>query len=163
MSRKFANISINDLEAKIKAIVGDEGDSFIVQKLEKDIKVEFDTENYETTKGYAGPQSLMGYNQEENGFTYLGVCSGGDWETPIFFCVYWDGKRIRGYVPTEGNPWNTDTKTAYGNDDISDNKNIKKRYPDKFVNNKENDIEYLDLDFDEIKIKKDILERIKHI
>ena len=38
----------------------------------------------------------------------------------MFFIIYWDGKKLRAYVPTDGNPWNTDTKEAYGNDEEKD-------------------------------------------
>ena len=39
----------------------------------------------------------------------------GDWEIPVYFMVYYDGKRIRVYVPTVGNTWRQDLKQALGN------------------------------------------------
>ena len=32
-----------------------------------------------------------GFHTLDNGFTYLGVVAGGDWEYPVFFCLYSDG------------------------------------------------------------------------
>jgi len=140
MARTFAPISISELEAKIdKAFVEDDpknpycnkSDAFsthvMLEKLGKDLKVSFDFENFEM-----GGKELMGYTTLSNGFTFCGMSAGGDWEYPVFFVVYWDGKKLRGYVPTEGNPWNTDTKTAYGNDEDADGYNAHKRWPDLF-------------------------------
>ena len=39
----------------------------------------------------------------------------GDWEIPVYFMVYYDGKKIRVYVPTVGNTWRQDLKQALGN------------------------------------------------
>lgn len=47
---------------------------------------------------------------------------------PIFFCIYWSGKELRAYIPKEGNLWNTDTKSAYGDNPESDLKNLRKRF-----------------------------------
>lgn len=94
-------------------------------------KVHFDTENM-TDKGYnlrpgSDEEKYMGLTTLENGLTYLGVSAGGDWEWPVFFAIYWDGKKLRGYIPEDGNPWNTDTNMAYGNDEKADVINARKR------------------------------------
>lgn len=98
-------------------------------------KVEFDQENleWENGEGYAGTKDITGFNTLKNGLSYLGVCCGGDWENPLFYIVYWDGRKLRGYIPTEGNHWNTDKNSAYGNnyeDDFGfpDEKNCLKRF-----------------------------------
>ena len=79
----------------------------IFSKFKKDIsKVHFDFENVEG----------MGIHTLSNGLTYYAFTAGGDWEQPIYIILYWDGKSFRGYIPTEGNPWNTATNCAYGND-----------------------------------------------
>ena len=52
----------------------------------------------------------------ENNLPVLFVNAGGDWESPICFIIYWDGKSLRGYVPTKGNVFNKKTKAAYGNE-----------------------------------------------
>ena len=72
----------------------------------------------------------MGYQELDNGMMLLGVNAGGDWEKAIYFCIYWDGKQLRAYIPTEGNTWNTLNKVAVGNDDECDEKFIAK-YPGK--------------------------------
>jgi len=123
--RKFALITIDQLKAKIDKIV--EGDSFysyktLTSQVEKDLsKVEFDTENIDCTPApnvmYGG---LLGYHTLDIGLTFFGVLAGGDWESPVFFIIYWDGKKLRGYIPKNGNAWNHNTHEAFGNDDEAD-------------------------------------------
>lgn len=157
MSRYFAPITEAELKAKIdKAFVDEDpndpyinrGDAInhqvLLDKLGKDLKVSFDFENFD----------IEGYRTLPNGMTYLGLQAGGDWEHPVFFIIYWDGKKLRGYVPTEGNPWNTTTKQAYGNDEDADLKNARKRWPDC-----PDDIDGW-FDRDEAEIIKDIQSRI---
>jgi len=100
------------------------------KKVEEDIgKVNFDFENWEAAApGYCNCGDIMGYRVAPNGLPFLGVTAGGDWEYPVFFIIYWDGKKLRGYVPTDGNMWNTDTKEAYGNGE-DDGLNMAKRWP----------------------------------
>jgi len=102
------------------------------EKIVSDLKVSFDTENFECAdgKGYNGAETLTGFRITTTGLRFLGCSAGGDWEVPVFFIIYWDGSRLRAYVPTDGNTWNTDTKMAYGNDARADFENAKKRYPD---------------------------------
>jgi len=102
------------------------------EKIVSDLKVRFDTENFECAEGegYNGTETLTGFRITTTGLRFLGCSAGGDWEVPVFFIIYWDGSRLRAYVPTAGNTWNTDTKMAYGNDARADFENAKKRYPD---------------------------------
>jgi hypothetical protein len=67
-------------------------------------KVYVDTENYEIIE-----------IEEREGLTYLSAWVGGDWEVPVFIIVYWDGKKLRGYIPKYGNAWNPLTNEALGN------------------------------------------------
>lgn len=99
-----------------------------LSKVNKDLsKIEFDWENCET-EDYAGTQShFMGINALPNGMPFLGMMAGGDWEVPVYFIVYHDGKELRGYVPKDGNTYNLTTKAAYGNDEDEDEKDAKKR------------------------------------
>lgn len=108
----------------------------IVQDLKK---VNFDEENleWEVGEGYSGTKGITGFHTLPNGLTYMGVCAGGDWEAPLFYIVYFDGQELRGYIPTDGNHWNTDTKTAYGSegeapgiedDEAASSANVKKRF-----------------------------------
>lgn len=165
MPRKFAPISKDDLLAKInKAFCNERGciDPYHLKEvLGKDIKVEFDCENFEFCEDHYNENlaGLTGIVTLENGLTLVGFTAGGDWEYPVYFIVYWDGKKLRGYVPTEGNPWNTDTKQAFGNDEEADTKNAKKRRPDVYAN-----VDFVDIDdfeFDGEAIKQDILNRIQ--
>lgn len=167
MSRFFAEISSVDLRNKcIDATNEDEEANYVdvrvlKDKLAKDMKVDFDTEN--TSFGASdrvGPNGLMGLVSLGNGFTFWGMCAGGDWEHPVYWIVYWDGKKLRAYVPTNGNPWNTDTKQAFGNNDAMDLKNAKKRWPEEFKNSTEEDMDGA-FDFDSGLILNDILERIE--
>lgn len=102
-----------------------------------DFKVSFDTENM-----ILGPQDYsrqnMGVNMDPilgfqvsafTGMPYLGVMSGGDWEEPVYWVMYWDGAKLRAYIPTEGNCWNLKTKEAYGNDTDADLKDFTHRNP----------------------------------
>ncbi len=71
---------------------------------------------------------LLGFHTI-NGIPFYGFFACGDWECAIFYVVYHDGTQFRGYRPVEGNPWNTDNNSAYGNDAILDMENVKKRFP----------------------------------
>jgi len=81
-------------------------------------KVKFDFENYEFTDDEAN--SLAGFHTLNNGFTFLGGFGGGDWEWPVFFIIYWDGKQLRGYIPVCGNTFNADLNAAFGSEEESD-------------------------------------------
>lgn len=129
------------------------------EKLGKDFKVSVDFENFDCDRGGCGPQGLMGIVYLDNGLTFAGCCAGGDWQFPVFWIIYYDGKKLRAYFPTEGNPWNTTTKSAYGDDEEADKKNAKKRYPERF---EEEDWEFAvdDFQFDAQKIRNDIMTRL---
>jgi hypothetical protein len=165
MSRVFVPISANDLKGKVLACCGEDGEidyRNLTSVVSKDLdKVKFDCENISDDGYKFGPEVLLGYNKLPNGMSYYGVAAGGDWETPVFFCIYWDGKKLRGYIPEKGNLWNTDTKEAYGNNDKADLKNARKLWPDnKDLKNDDVDLEgYFD-SYDVEEIKKDIMGRI---
>lgn len=75
-------------------------------------KIDFDFENFEIDDG------IFFTSQ---GVPYLRCLAGGDWEIPVRFFIYYDGKTMRGYVPTKGNPFNRKTKSAIGNTDEGKN------------------------------------------
>lgn len=165
MSRFFVPITIDELKTKIQSRCTHDGQidyRNLTPIVETDLdKVVFDCENITSDNYTFGPTSLIGYHTLSNGMSYYGVAAGGDWETPVFFIIYWDGKNLRGYIPEDGNLWNTDTKQAYGNDDRADLKNARKRWPDD-ENLKDDDFD-LDGYFDNYqieKIKQDIMDRI---
>ena len=122
--RKFEPIAEDELKLKLEQLDGDgdsEGIDIVVlhDYVSEDLKVSFDLENYfyEIADDLYGKNHLIGIRTLPNMLTFLGVMSGGDWEYPVFWIVYWDGNRLRGYVPTEGNVFNRKTKEAVGNAD----------------------------------------------
>lgn len=108
-------------------------------KIDKDLdKIKFDRENFEAhnddhTHGL-GYGDLCGINQLPNGLTFIGCAAGGDWEYPVFFIIYWDGKQYRAYIPEDGNIFNKTSRAAYGNgqEDSTDYDDIKKQLGDRF-------------------------------
>ncbi len=126
--RKATLISATELEAKIikRATALDEDTDdlhsavaalvYNDSKIRKDLsKVDFDFENIDV--GDDGFLSNTGFRKLENGFTYLLCAAGGDWETPVGFIIYWDGKSLRGYIPTLGNTFNLKYKCAFGSEE----------------------------------------------
>ncbi|RGO68112.1 hypothetical protein DXB08_23830 [Hungatella hathewayi] len=98
-------------------------------QIEKDLSViVFDEENFtishEEMFGDYDEDALMGIHTLENGLTFLGCQAGGDWECPIFYIIYWDGKQLRGYIPIYGNSYNSDFMTAFGSE--GDNERIRR-------------------------------------
>jgi hypothetical protein len=160
-------------ENKIKEKFGDDGAELSeivsdIGKIGKDIaKVSFDFENsyFQTGDGWSdrkfGPMQI-------GDLSFIGCMAGGDWEFPIYFVIYLDQdkKTLRGYIPGDGNPWNHDTKTAFGNDDVADSKFltkwIKKNRPDLVDDDPDREYETDDADvmYDPKAIEKDIASRI---
>jgi len=110
-----------------------------VAPISKDVKYEFDDENYNYEGKYAS------YTTLDNGLTYFGFWAGGDWEYGVFGIVYYDGKQLRAYIPTRGNMVNTKTKAALGDGDEEDDEII-----EKYGGNEEFNIEAM---IDEIKTR----------
>lgn len=112
-----------------------------IAKVAKDIsKVYFDNENNyvsnSDTPVIDENNPLLGIHTLNNGLTFLGCMAGGDWEYPVFFIIYHDGKGFRGYVPSYGNVYNLDFKTAFGSEEECDNCDdvlIKKKYVDELI------------------------------
>jgi hypothetical protein len=142
-SRFFEPISLEDFKLKVQKLFDENGEYefpySMPKTIEKDIsKVNFDFENYEigvkVIHGKSGDKCLgfedvpgTGYMNYPTGFIILPnnmpaffVNAGGDWESPICFVIYWDGKQLRGYIPKAGNFWNRKTKSAFGNNEESD-------------------------------------------
>lgn len=127
--------------------------------IEKDIKVWFDTENIDIKDDH-NRKSIVGFHTLDNGLTFLGVTAGGDWQFPLIIIFYYSGECLRAYIPTEGNPWNTDTMTAYGDDTEKDIENLRKRLPNVKIED-DSDVDALcDMLFDPKKIIEDIKVRI---
>jgi len=145
MGRTFVAITEDELREKIRQVAvplmdeewdepGLRGEILAVTnnaQIKKDLKIEFDFENFECEagEGYNGTKSVTGLRTLPNGLTHIGCSAGGDWEIPVFFIVYWDGQKLRAYIPTKGNPFNRTKKQAYGNDEQADYEDMKKVYP----------------------------------
>lgn len=102
--RKAAPISISDFKDKV-----DQWEPWdLFYSLEKDLKkIKFDSENF---------SELNDYRVTSSGINYILCWAGGDWEYPVHFMIYWDGKSFRAYIPTKGNTFRKDTKTAFGSE-----------------------------------------------
>lgn len=141
-------------------------------KLDSDLnKVVFDMENYESNNnsGNEPDGNLMGLHTLENGLTLMGFYAGGDWEFPLFFIVYWDCKSLRGYIPSYGNTYNIDFKTAFGSEEECDKYDevLSKHYKDADDNDlleyyieRQGDDSTAELDFNWEAIREDIENRI---
>ena len=100
----------------------------------------FDFENHEIGNAYRNfdpkyeskktdSDYPYGYEVLENGMPCLFVQAGGDWEFPICFVIYYDGSKLRGYIPSDGNLWNRKFKSAFGNDEYgADRKELYEMY-----------------------------------
>ena len=86
-------------------------------QLTKDLsKIQFDEENRCTGMHCftSNTPDIMEAHTTSTGVTYYGCMAGGDWENPIYFIIYWDGKQLRGYIPTRGQCYDVKSKAAYG-------------------------------------------------
>ena len=85
----------------------------------KDIsKVDFSLENF-MCRDIGAPNTSgnwEGFHTLPTGLAFLGCRAGGDWEYPVNFAIYYDGKDLRGYIPRYHNSYNLKTKAAFGND-----------------------------------------------
>jgi len=87
--------------------------------IEKDLqKVDFDFENYTSFESESYADYPVGYRELKHGFHTFFVNAGGDWEFPICFVLYWGDKKLRAYIPKDGNAWNKKEKCAYGSDSL---------------------------------------------
>lgn len=144
MFRTFARVTTDELRVKISEAaapfvpVSGSGDPDLTGEIlallwesyfKEDFDVEVSFENLDCESGYNGCDAIAGLRQLSNGLSFVGCSGGGDWEVPIFFIIYWDGQRLRAYVPTDGNVWNLSTRAAYGNDAKSDYEDARRRYP----------------------------------
>lgn len=111
--------------------------------MEKDLeKIEFDMENSTSVPNEFVDDGglLVGFHTLDNGLSFLGCLAGGDWELPVFFIIYHNGKSLRAYIPTCGNLINRDAKSAFGNYD--DDEFMKKELGDEYYESSFEDAEY---------------------
>ena len=83
--------------------------------IRKDIKFSVDAENILTDED--GDDQYLGLHETSTGLVYYGLMMGGDWEVPVFLIIYWDGKKLRAYVPSYGNLVNLDAGCAFGSEE----------------------------------------------
>lgn len=126
----------------------------------KDIKFSTEAENFtmdphETFGNDIKGKPLVGFHTLENGLTFVGVELGGDGEYPFFTIFYFDGKKIRCYSPSYGNPVNLDTKSAFGNDGYTNSGCAR-----CIVYCKKYGLNYNQIGYNWDAIKKDIMARI---
>lgn len=161
MSRFSSIITLDELKSKLEKYIMDEDEGFpysLPRKiLDSDLtKINFDMENWcigNADPSYEKyPSDHKGYNNYpcgyeilENGMPVLFVNAGGDWECPICFCIYWDGKALRAYIPKDGNVYNVNEKCAYGSEESG---------------NFDEEIEWKS-NGDPVKIRLDVMNRIK--
>lgn len=119
----------------------------LIADVEKDwSKIDFSTENLDVIGEKVTPQ----------GVPYLLISTGGDWEAPLLATIYFDGKKLRGYIPKDGNSYNHQEKAAFGNND-SDQAACVKQFGDKY----DKEEAFLDVDPDGAAAEKDIHARIE--
>jgi len=117
-------------------------------EVEKDwSKIDFSTENLDVTGELSTP----------DGVPYIRLRTGGDWESPLVAIIYFDGKKLRGYVPKDGNTYNHRTKAAFGNDDKNDVTDAKKQFGDRLIGSED----HIDVEPDLELIAQDIARRIE--
>lgn len=125
------------------------GDGYLKPVLADWSEIDFDIENTQLIDD--APFRLL-----ENGVPIVLLQAGGDWEFPVICAIYHDGSTFRGYVPADGNIFNTATKTAYGNDEAADRGNIQKLYgkahPKLLAEENPHSVldDYVDFDFDKV-------------
>jgi hypothetical protein len=134
MSRFYEKIHLADFKFRIdKLFLKYANDYEFTTQIETDLsKVEFDRENITT------PNDELSFGGYPVGHMTIGndlhvyfTNAGGDWEFPVCFIIYWDGKQLRAYIPEDGNVWNKKTKMAYGNEDGEDDQEELEKQVDK--------------------------------
>lgn len=131
MSRKAPIITLEELKSKCEILLNIGHPDFewynnFTPKIKKDLeKINFDFENLTFGgEGYYDEGSFAdypaGYKVLDNNLPILLSNAGGDWEHPICYCIYWDGKEMRAYIPKDGNVYNKKEKCAYGSEDDCD-------------------------------------------
>lgn len=122
MARNFKPIETELFKEKVLKLFDENKDGdydLLNETILKDLsKVYFDFENISHPTDKDGFWSYPnGFRKFPNGLNLCFLSAGGDWEQPVCFIIYWDGKKLRGYVPTEGNGFDKKGKCSWGNDD----------------------------------------------
>lgn len=110
-------------------------DSSILYVISNKWNVEFDAENYDgdpNGQGFVTNGLNRGFFMFE-GVPLFGFNAGGDWELPVYGIIYEKNGELHGYVPEDGNVFNPVFKSAYGNNDDSDEHEYDECDPIKLV------------------------------
>ena len=88
----------------------------------EDFNIVFDCENFVTPLDKYIYDNCKNENDIEfiqlDNFPIALCYAGGDWEYPVWFCIYIDdNNKLRVYVPYKGNTFNKYTKTAFGSEE----------------------------------------------
>lgn len=145
MSRFYTEIDSTEFQSIVKKVFRE--DSILANKrICKDLsKVDFDWENYTRPEDdYGFSNYPYGFEEIASLFPIYWGSAGGDWEFPVCYILYWDGE-LRGYIPREGNAWNTKTNMSWNNENSKG----------------EGDEEEIAKSIDKNLMVKDILRRIK--
>lgn len=124
--RYFKRITIDELKDKVeskKATFSEDFDRYdyrqLTRQIEKDLNVDFDCENLDDSPyGIESKDKFLGYHTLENGLTFLGISAGGDWQCAVYWIIYYDGFKLRAYVPKCD--WNYNLKTKEAHDGEED-------------------------------------------
>lgn len=124
MSRLAKRITKEELKQAIESNFDDYGfyDVIYERQVTDDLsKINFDFENASPNAFTREDESLL-IKELPNGMFYCLCSAGGDWEYPVHFILYMSDKnKIRGYVPSKGNTYNTKFKCAYGSEEDNEN------------------------------------------
>ncbi len=153
MARFYAPINLDLFKEKVFKVYETCREDGFTSVIEKDLsKVEFDRENMTDPDDNDNFSNYpIGFKTIAPDFHVMFCNAGGDWEFPICFIIYWDGKKLRGYIPEDGNAYNKKTKIAYGSEDWDS--------PEAVSGEQHPEIEKNEVS--EERIIKDILDRIK--
>jgi len=116
---EVAKLISSPAETLLEGVVG-----VLMDTVSKDYdKIAFDNENISISVSYVNMKGteLNGLQITSTGIPYVGYYCGGDGGSPLYLIIYWDGKKLRGYIPIAGNTVNADN-TAFGcdyGDDLS--------------------------------------------
>jgi len=112
-------------------------------------KYKFDSENVE---------SRGKIKMSSKGVPYVVCYAGGDWECPVCFIIYFDGSKVRAYIPLKGNAINKLENTAFGYDTDKEIEFISKELN---ISQEESKSKTHDINFDERACVEDFLSRIE--
>jgi len=75
----------------------------------------------EPWRPYLGPQA-------RDEVCWIGALGGGSHEFPIYFAIILlpDCKTFGAFIPSDGNVWNTETRSAIGNNEVSDKRYLRR-------------------------------------